>query len=261
MLRVLRILRTGAVQLRWQGLLTADLRKWTLFAIPLVTYRCCGKSVKRLDPFRPAVQMSINSQSGIQLLGGWDASGLCSRCCWSRPLPASRSQVVEAKAAVKAAQATIQRISADIDDSALRAPSAGRAQYRLAQPGEVLGAGGKVISMLDLEDVYMIVFLPETTAGKLAIGAEARLVFDAAPQYVVPARVIFVASEAQFTPKTVETATERQKLVFRVKAQIDPLLLRKYWTRVKAGMPGVAYMRIDPNTPWPQTLSVRLPPQ
>lgn len=174
---------------------------------------------------------------------------------------ASQSQALEARSAVGAAQASIDRIHAEIDDSVLRAPTAGRVQYRLAEPGEVLGAGGKVVSMLDLANVYMTVFLSETTAGKLAIGAEARLVFDAAPQYVVPAQVSFVAAEAQFTPKTVETSTERQKLVFRVKAQIDPQLLRKYWPRVKAGMPGITYVRIDPAARWPDSLAIRLPPQ
>jgi HlyD family secretion protein len=176
-------------------------------------------------------------------------------------LTASQSQATEARSAVSAAQATIERVTADIDDSVLRAPTAGRVQYRLAEPGEVLAAGGRVISMLDLAEVYMTVFLPEAPAGKLAVGAEARLVFDAAPQYVVPARVTFVAAEAQFTPKTVETSSERQKLAFRVKAQIDPELLRKYWTRVKAGMPGVAYVRVNPAAPWPERLAVHLPPQ
>jgi len=176
-------------------------------------------------------------------------------------LVASQSQAAEARTAISAAEATIERIGADIEDSVLRAPTAGRIQYRLAEPGEVLAAGGKVISMLNLAEVYMTVFLPEAIAGKLAVGAEARLVFDAAPQYVVPAQVTFVAAEAQFTPKTVETATERQKLMFRVKAQIDPQLLRKYWTRVKAGMPGIAYVRVDPAARWPDTLAVRLPPQ
>ena len=174
---------------------------------------------------------------------------------------ASQSQVAEGRAAVTAAEATIERIGADIDDSVLRAPTAGRVQYRLAEPGEVLAAGGRVVSMLNLAEVYMTVFLPESTAGKLAVGAEARLVFDAAPQYVVPAHITFVAAEAQFTPKTVETSTERQKLVFRVKAQIDPQLLRKYWTRVKAGMPGVAYVRVDPAARWPDSLAIQLPPQ
>ena len=107
----------------------------------------------------------------------------------------------------------------------------------------------------------MTVFLPETVAGKLAIGAEARIILDAAPEYVIPAGIAFVATEAQFTPKTVETAAERQKLVFRVKAQFDPDLLRKYQTRVKAGLPGIAYVRVDANVAWPDKLQIRLPPQ
>jgi len=163
----------------------------------------------------------------------------------------ARSQVEEGQAAIAAAQATAERIKADLEDSVLKAPRAGRVQYRLAEPGEVLPAGGKVVSMLDLSDVYMTVFLPETAAGRLAIGAQARLVLDLAPQYVIPAKVSFVAAEAQFTPKTVETAVERQKLVFRVKAQIDPELLRKYRTRVK----------VNPSGQWPPNLEVKLPPE
>ncbi len=102
-------------------------------------------------------------------------------------------------------------------------------------------------------------FLPEATAGKLSIGAEARLVLDAVPQYVFPATVSFVASEAQFTPKTVETSTERQKLVFRVKARVAPELLQRYRDRVKIGLPGVAYVRLADDAPWPAHLQVKLP--
>jgi HlyD family secretion protein len=174
-------------------------------------------------------------------------------------LVAARSQVVQAQSAIEAAQASVERIKADLEDSVLKAPRAGRVQYRLAEPGEVLAAGGKVVSMLDLSDVYMTVFLPESTAGRLAIGAQARIVLDVAPQYVIPAKVTFVAAEAQFTPKTVETTAERQKLVFRVKTQIEPDLLRKYRTRVKAGLPGVAYVQLDPNAQWPPNLEVKLP--
>jgi HlyD family secretion protein len=176
-------------------------------------------------------------------------------------LVAAQSRVIESRSGMQAAAATAERIRSDLDDSVLKAPRAGRVQYKLAETGEVLPAGGKVVSMLDLADVYMTVFLPEATAGKLAVGAEARLVLDAAPQYVIPARVTFVAAEAQFTPKTVETATERQKLVFRVKAQIDADVLQKYQTRVKAGLPGVAYVRVDAGAAWPEALQVRLPSQ
>ena len=119
----------------------------------------------------------------------------------------------------KAAQATERRILADIDDSELKAPRDGRIQYRVAEPGEVLAAGGRVLNMVDLADVYMTFFLPTEQAGLLALGSEARLVLDAAPDLVIPANISFVASVAQFTPKTVETSDERLKLMFRVKEQ------------------------------------------
>ena len=172
---------------------------------------------------------------------------------------AARTQVSGARATVTAAVATVQRIKVDIDDSTLVAPRAGRVQYRIAQPGEVLGGGGKLLNLVDLSDVYMTFFVPETVAGKLALGSEARIVLDAAPQYVIPARISFVASTAQFTPKTVETASERQKLMFRVKAQIDPALLRQHLTLVKTGLPGVAWVRTDNARDWPATLAVKVP--
>ena len=175
-------------------------------------------------------------------------------------IEAAKSQVVEAQSSTDAARATTERLQAEIEDSVLKAPRSGRVQYRLAQPGEVLPAGGKVLTILDLSDVYMTFFLPETLAGKVAIGAETRVVLDAAPHYVFPARVSFVASVAQFTPKTVETTTERQKLVFRVKAQGDPEVLQRYGAQVKTGLPGVATVRLDPTAAWPAHLHVRLAP-
>lgn len=170
-------------------------------------------------------------------------------------ITAARTQVASARAAVTAAQATVARIKADIDDSALVAPRSGRVQYRIAQPGEVIGGGGKVLNLVDLSDVYMTFFLPETVAGRVALGTEVRLVLDAAPQYVIPAQVSFVASTAQFTPKTVETASERQKLMFRVKARIDRALLAKHLEQVKTGLPGVAWVRLDAQQPWPANLA------
>ena len=105
----------------------------------------------------------------------------------------------------------------------------------------------------------MTFFLPTAAAGQVALGAEVRLVLDAAPQYVIPAKVSFVADVAQFTPKTVETASEREKLMFRVRAQIPPELLKKHITQVKTGLPGMAYVRLDPKPAWPARLQVKLP--
>ncbi len=173
-------------------------------------------------------------------------------------ISAAESQVVNASAAVEAAKATTDRIQAEIDDSTLKAPRDGRVQFRVVQPGEVIVAGGRVLNVIDLSDVYMTFFLPTEVAGRIAIGTEARLVLDAAREVVIPARVTFVADVAQFTPKTVETAEERQKLMFRIKARIDPDLLRKHIRQVKTGLPGVAYLRLGADTPWPANLEGRL---
>ena len=170
-------------------------------------------------------------------------------------ITAARSQVIGARSSVDAARATIDRIKADIRDSDLRAPRGGRIQYRVAQPGEVVAGGGRVMNLVDLSDVYMTFFVPETAAGRVGLGSEVRIVLDAAPDIAIPAKISFVADVAQFTPKTVETESERQKLMFRVRARIDPALLRRHVDRVKTGLPGMAYVRIDPNTPWPDTLA------
>lgn len=171
----------------------------------------------------------------------------------------ARSAVVDAEATVDAAEATVERIQSDIDDNVLVAPRDGRIQYRVAQPGEVLSPGGIVVNMVDLTDVYMTFFLPTEVAGRLALGSEVRLVLDAAPQYVIPAEVSFVADVAQFTPQTVETREEREKLMFRIKATIDPELLREHLHQVKTGLPGMAYVLEDPQADWPEELQVRLP--
>jgi HlyD family secretion protein len=170
----------------------------------------------------------------------------------------SRAQVSGAESAVEAAKASVERIRADITDSALRAPRNGRIQFRVAQAGEVVSAGGRVLNMVDLTDVYMTFFLPTTAVGKIALGSEVRLVLDAAPEHVIPANVSFVADVAQFTPKTVETAAEREKLMFRVRAQVPPELLKKYIQQVKTGLPGVAYVKLDSKTPWPAHLQVNV---
>jgi len=166
----------------------------------------------------------------------------------------AKADALGAKAAVAAAEADIARIKADIDDSLLVSPRKGRIQYRLAQKGEVLSAGGRVLNLVDLTDIYMTFYLPERAAGKVKIGADVRIVLDAIPEYPVPAVVSYVASTAQFTPKTVETQIERQKLMFRIKARIAPELLEKYIEYVKTGLPGVAWVKLDEASEWPEHL-------
>lgn len=172
-------------------------------------------------------------------------------------LAEAEAQVLEAEAAINVSIAKAEEIEVNITDCTLKTPVRGRILYRLAEPGEVLGAGGKVLTVLDLTDVYMTIFLPAAQAGRVRIGAEARLVFDALPDITVPAKVSFIAPDAQFTPKEVETRTEREKLMFRIKVKIDPELLMEHLEKVKTGVPGVAYVRLDTSVEWPEDIGRR----
>ena len=170
----------------------------------------------------------------------------------------AEAQLAEAEAAIKASLAQSERIQADLKESVLTAPRSGRVQFRLAEPGEVLAAGGKVLTLIDPTDVYMTVFLPAAEAGKIALGAQARITLDAAPNLVIPAAVSFVADKAQFTPKEVETRSEREKLMFRIKVKIDPELVKGHEAQVKPGLPGVAYVQLDSSVQWPPSLQTKL---
>jgi HlyD family secretion protein len=171
---------------------------------------------------------------------------------------AARIDVDYREAAIAAAAARIEKIATEIKDSTLESPVRGRVLYRVAEPGEVLAAGGKVVTVLQLSDVYMTIYLPTEQAGRVIVGSEGRIVLDAAPDLVIPAAVSFVAPRSQFTPKEVETRTEREKLMFRVKVRIDPALLDQHLEKVKTGLPGVAYVRLDQSAAWPEHLHVKL---
>lgn len=174
-------------------------------------------------------------------------------------LKAAQIKVTAAEAGVEAAKARIARVRSELAETRLVAPVDGRILYRLAQPGEVLGGGGRVLTLLDLTDVYMTIFVPTAQAGRIFIGSEARIRLDALPEYVIPASVSFVAPRTQFTPKAVETREARAKLMFRVKIKIDPTLLRRYIQAVKTGVPGEAFILMDRGHSWPEALQIRLP--
>jgi len=170
---------------------------------------------------------------------------------------ATKAQIDAATAALEAARHNAELIQVNIDDNTLVAPKHGPIQYRLANIGEVLGAGGKVFTMLDVDYVYMDIFLPTGEAGRAVLGAQARIVLDALPDMVIPAKVAFVSPQNQFTPKTVETKSERDKLMFRIRVRIDPDRLRAHAAQVRSGLPGIAYILIDPHTQWPAALQVK----
>ena len=171
----------------------------------------------------------------------------------------ARAALEDAKAARAVAEAQVQQIEAVLADSVLRSPVSGRVEYKLVQNGEVVAAGGRLATLLDLNDVYMTIFLPTSHAGRIRLGSDARIILDSIATYVIPATVSFVAAEAQFTPKTVETQNEREKLMYRVKLRVDPKLLDTYRDYIKAGLTGNAYVKVIPSAAWPPHLAPRLP--
>jgi HlyD family secretion protein len=167
---------------------------------------------------------------------------------------AARMRVNVAEHALEAATHDAELYRVNIADNTLVSPRDGRIQYRIANVGEVLPAGGKVFTMLDTGYVYMDIYLPTLTAGRVKIGNDARIVLDAYPEHPIPASVTFIADRAQFTPKMVETQSERDKLMFRIRVRIDPARSSAHAAAVRSGLPGSAYVLTDPKVTWPERL-------
>lgn len=169
---------------------------------------------------------------------------------------AAKAALNGALANIATANAQIKRLEILLKELTIKAPIDGRIEYLIVEQDAVLPAGGRVMSMLDIDDVYMTIFLPSVVAGKLIIGGDARILLDAMSGISLPAVVTYVAYEAQFTPKYVETTSEREKLVYRVKLQIRKDVAQKYRGLLKAGMPGNGYVKTNQDRPWPPFLYI-----
>ena len=174
-------------------------------------------------------------------------------------LDEDRGKLKPAAFTIESATAVVKRIQTRIDDSTLTSPVKGRVLYKLTQPGEVIPSGGKVLTVLDLSDIYMEVFLPALEAARVHIGAESKITLDARPEYAANAKVSFVAPGAQFTPKQVETKSERDKLMFRVKIQVPPERVLPYIEKIKTGVRGMGYIKIAETAKWPAWLEKPFP--
>lgn len=219
------------------------------FAIAVISQRRSELSLARKD-FERSKDLYENDSIALEQLQRDETAVETARAT----LAAARAQLSNAEAAIEAAIADTELIKTQIDDSVLRAPINGRVLYRLAEPGEVLPAGGKALTVIDPADVYMTLFLPTHKAAQLSVGADARILLDGLPNMIIPGQVSFVAPRAQFTPKEVETRTEREKLMFRIKVQLDTGYLEKHSALAKTGIPGIAYIRLTPDARWPNHL-------
>ena len=221
-------------------------------------------SAEQLDLRQQAADAAVAALHAAEArLGGAEQALLVARQNAEAARAAKEAAAARAGAAKHALEAATQSaayIRVNIADNSLIAPRDGPIEYRVANVGEVLAAGGKVFTMLDASYIYMDVYLPTPETGRVRIGSEARIVLDAYPGHVIPARVVSVSSQAQFTPKTVETRDERDKLMFRIRVKIDPQRLRGRETLVRSGLPGIAYVRTDETAEWPASLLPSPPP-
>ncbi len=175
-------------------------------------------------------------------------------------LQAAQSDLRSAKEAgvqdaIKAAEGKVEQIKSMISELTLLSPRSGKVQYQLAHAGDSVAAGARIVTLIDLADVYMTVFLPAADAGKLARGDEARIILDEAPNYVVPATVGFVAA-----PGAGEAKQDLAKLMLRVDLKVDPKVVETYYGKVEIGLRGAGFVRTRPQAKWPADLQVKLPP-
>ncbi|MDO4879173.1 MAG: HlyD family efflux transporter periplasmic adaptor subunit [Neisseria sp.] len=170
----------------------------------------------------------------------------------------SRAAAAEARAGVEQAKAAVKSAESANDDMNIRAPIAGRVEYKIAEVGNVVASGSKIVSLLDPTDVSMNIFLPTDSMSRLKVDDDARIRLDGIDA-VFPAKIKFIATDAQFTPKAVETTDERAKLMFKVKLKIPRETAEKYKGLLKGGLTGNGFVKTDREAQWPQELAVRLP--
>ena len=225
-----------------------------------------GEAGRRQGHHRQAARARSSSpRSRRRARSGWSAQGAGSQ----RELDVRKTKVETTKAALGGgagdaadghperrgrAQANAATIQTRIDDATLKSPVTGRVLYRLAGAGRGPRAGGKALTLVNLEDIYMEIFLPSEQAAAVKVGAEGRITVDYDPKRAVAGYVSFVSPEAQFTPKQVETKSEREKLMFRVKIQLPKELVGQYVEQIKTGVRGVGYVKVKDSAVWPARL-------
>ncbi len=154
--------------------------------------------------------------------------------------------LIEAGASIEAASRARDLAGRAHSKTTITAPLDATVLVKAAQPGELVGPGAPVAVLLDLEDLELKVYVPERELGRFALGAEARVYVDAFPERPFSARVASVDPQAQFTPRDVHMPDERVRTVFGV-----TLAVENEDGALKPGMPADAWIRTDPDSPWP----------
>ena len=157
-----------------------------------------------------------------------------------------RAEVVAAqRAQVAQARAQLDRAEAALENGVVRAPFAGTVAVRHREPGEVVPAGAPVLTLRDPDDRWVRIYVPEDRIGRVAVGQTARITADTYPDRSYAGRVVFIGSEAEFTPRNVQTPEERTRLVYPVKVRITG----DAGHDLKPGIPADVALGGEPETP------------
>jgi HlyD family secretion protein len=149
------------------------------------------------------------------------------------------AQIAQAAARVKQAEAALALAQANLAYATVRSPMEGVVLAKHVEPGEVVAPGAGAVTIAKLNDVYLRVYVPEAQLGLIKLGQKAGVKTDTYPGKVYPGRVSYLSSEAEFTPRTVQTPEERVKLVYRVKIDVpNPAF------DLKPGMPADAVIEV-----------------
>ncbi len=132
-----------------------------------------------------------------------------------------RAERIDAqRAVVRSAEAAVAQAEAALDHASIRAPFAGIVTVRHREPGESVSPGAPVLTILNTNDRWVRIYVREDQVGRVTVGQRASITSDSHPGATFNGRVTFIASEAEFTPRNVQTAEERVKLVYAVKVAI-----------------------------------------
>ena len=154
--------------------------------------------------------------------------------------------MVALEAQLKQAQAVLVEVETLLDDLSIRAPADGIVTTRIVDRGEVVAAGIPLFDIVDLDRLYLKVYIPEKAIGKVRLGLPAQIYSDAFPDKPYGATVRYIASQAEFTPKEVQTPDERVKLVYAVKLYLD----ENPQHQLTPGLPADPIFRLQETVPW-----------
>ena len=148
---------------------------------------------------------------------------------------ATKEQVAVAEAAIKQAESALAVLQVQIAKLTLKSPVSGLVTRRIAHVGELAGPGAVLLTVANLDPVKLTIYVPETQIGQIKIGDEIAVQVDSFPDKIYKGKVTFIASQAEFTPRNVQTKAERVHTVFAVRVQIP-----NADAELKPGMPADA---------------------